>query len=44
VRDAVERLGCMLSVQTSDGRGTRFSLTIPSRPRHAPGEMQEQDP
>ena len=29
VRDAIERVGCSLRVQTSAGRGTRFSLLIP---------------
>jgi signal transduction histidine kinase len=29
VRDAVERVGCTLSIQTTEGRGTRFSLMIP---------------
>jgi signal transduction histidine kinase len=32
VRDAVERLGCTLRVQTVERRGTRFSLTIPHSP------------
>jgi signal transduction histidine kinase len=32
VRDAVERVGCTLSVQTTEGRGTRFSLMIPRGP------------
>jgi len=31
VRDAIERLGCTLSVRTVEGQGTRFSLTIPHR-------------
>jgi signal transduction histidine kinase len=44
VDDAVERLGCMLRVQTTEGRGTRFSLMIPKRPRHARTETQEQGP
>jgi signal transduction histidine kinase len=41
VRDAVERLDCTLSIRTTEGRGTRFSLTIPNWPRHPRTEAQE---
>jgi len=33
VRDAIERVGCTLSIRTIEGRGTCFSLMIPNTPR-----------
>ena len=37
VRDAIERVGCTLSVRTTEGHGTCFSLTIPNEPRSRGG-------